>query len=1288
MDAPVNFQLIGLEALLLLYKKGVLSHSKDVEAQVEQAYTSLPKSWKKKLRDAMDELIKAGLVLKEIEDTEEYYGVTDAMKSDIRSILRYDPNRSEWDHAVLEQLLGLKPTRAELTTRARPEAEAEADDPGKKRRRGTPAKRGDKSASLVTPPATPADAAAPRVGKSKATVPRSRQKASRVEEEAEEAEEFFEEEAAAEEEAEYDEEAAADEDYEEESPAAKRARTDDAQFEEDIEDEMAEEEDELESPEPEAPKRSGWFGVIRNLMGSRPKEVAQPSAGESQDTQLSAPTAVDDAEEVDGEEPAEQAVVPAPKQSAGFLGGLFGRKTTETTETVQMTVDESSDSAAELERIKREAAEAAGRLDVIESLLEGMSASTKQQVTTITRRFETERLDAQHRIGDLENQLANSRVRVRELTVQLRDLEERERGAVDALGQLAAPREAPTDLENLLRRYEEESEKLGGVISRLSDADDQKQQDAVDKLRKDLQAARDKSKADLAKATKKFEDEKADLLRRIAELEKAAPATRAAKGAESQAPVASKQREQEQQKLVEEKQGLENRVAELEKRLSDSKARIGALNGELGAAKDKLKSEVRAIKDAAEKEKAELLGINTDLSTQVTAAAARILSMETDLLATRREKDGLQARVLSLLRELKEKEDAGQRSSADARKQAAEATDLKRQLAAKEAALQKLQDRIGGLEKELSAGASGRMGLESELAIVNKEKEALLTRLERLFATSTDHDERLERAQSELRERSMELVTLKRELSLRDGPTSALQTQIAGLQRDLDRTRLEKTRIESRAAELGAQVAQLQGELSAKAAELEDVNGVRRRDADRFKAELEEKNDALRALRKAAEQKDARIEALEAARLAAAERLRGLEEQAADVLAKSLTSETNAMVQIQDLSLQLEDARAALARAEDDKAEQASQIESANARDVELIKDQHKVALDGLEAALALRGRELEDLQGQLLAADAKAQEKEREADELTKLVRRRNQELKDLQESVRTSDDRTGGLLSELEKLKRDLAAKDDELKVLEGELAAKDAAALRVREELTRLSTLELANKELDQRARLLQKELDDATKALDAAARSASEEQAKLADQVKKLESRLDRTRKELNDAAGALAERDNRVAELQGQLQNLDAKWKDALKQQEPLRAEIDRHKKIAENVERQLTQSLSKLKKAQDAADAKQKELDEVTRTLVERSDEVTNLTAVRARLEQMLAQREDFYKRLERDAAVARQEDAAMAQALDAIQVTTRLTVTESTERTARQGASPSRRRRASPAVRVGESSS
>jgi len=167
----MDYEVLALEALLLLYKKGTFNPMSEIEGVFEQTYAPLPAGWKRQLKDNLNALEEAGLVEKTTEGRDDFFRVSTLMKTNLKNILKADPNKEEWDKEVLEQLLGRDSRPVGRRTRRGgsqvPESPAQTQDDddetvnGRKRRRtrgrATPALE-DAPATLDTPPPSSPDA--------------------------------------------------------------------------------------------------------------------------------------------------------------------------------------------------------------------------------------------------------------------------------------------------------------------------------------------------------------------------------------------------------------------------------------------------------------------------------------------------------------------------------------------------------------------------------------------------------------------------------------------------------------------------------------------------------------------------------------------------------------------------------------------------------------------------------------------------------------------------------------------------------------------------------------------------------------------------------------------------------------------------------------------------------------------------------------------------------------------------------------------------------------------------
>lgn len=490
---------------------------------------------------------------KATEGTEAYYAPSDSVKSDIRAILRTDPTKTQWDTEVLEQLLGKRPTRAVLTSRpvaaasstnlavgGTPEEEILSDTSTSKKRRRK--EKSPASAALVSPPPTPADASIAKPKGSRKTVPRTRQRAeAEVEGEAQNVAEEEEDQHRSSKRAKVDRSP-------ERAAAAVAEQAEEEQMEEVPEEELyeeepLEEEEKLETtPQEPTPGRghAGFFNMVRNFFSTPTKimptgtvqEVEIPAAldgneaeqAQAFDSQLSSAIALDDVgevfdsqEEPDGglEEDIEEPVVEeTPVKQGGLLSRFWGTGRSQQRETAVETIDETTDglTGTEIERIRAEASAASERLENLEELLDGIGTSAKVQMTKVTKRFEIEKAKDALCIAELEAELARARKHVVQLERNVAGLEKQNEQVNKRLGTVLAPSSAPSELEQLLKQYESKSASLEARIVQHSGSESVKLKEEVHKLRKDLEASREKAKADPVKLTEKFEQERNDLL--------------------------------------------------------------------------------------------------------------------------------------------------------------------------------------------------------------------------------------------------------------------------------------------------------------------------------------------------------------------------------------------------------------------------------------------------------------------------------------------------------------------------------------------------------------------------------------------------------------------------------------------------------------------------------------------------------------------------------------------------------------------------------------------------------
>lgn len=246
---------------------------------------------------------------------------------------------------------------------------------------------------------------------------------------------------------------------------------------------------------------------------------------------------------------------------------------------------------------------------------------------------------------------------------------------------------------------------------------------------------------------------------------------------------------------------------------------------------------------------------NAELSDQLTVAAARIMSLETDLLTVRRDKDLAQRRVNDLQREVQEHDDHLGAAKLETARAMSERENLQKLLATRDTASKRLEHRISQLEKDIAAAASSRLSAESELAIVAQEREALLARLESLSSLSAATDVRLENALHRLRERSKELAAVKQDVTAKDAKIDKLQGEKLTQEAKIESLKGERTNLENEVEKLTATVTKLSETTEGAMQELRDARTDFRVELDKMQDQIAAKSEALREGKRIIEEK-------------------------------------------------------------------------------------------------------------------------------------------------------------------------------------------------------------------------------------------------------------------------------------------------------------------------------------------------------------------------------------------------------------------------------------------------
>lgn len=156
---------------------------------------------------------------------------------------------------------------------------------------------------------------------------------------------------------------------------------------------------------------------------------------------------------------------------------------------------------------------------------------------------------------------------------------------------------------------------------------------------------------------------------------------------------------------------------------------------------------------------------NATLHESTVAANIKFASLEIDLRREQDENAGLRTNVASLLAVQTSKEAELDDARREISGKIVEVANLERQLRVLNGTVNVLEDRIKVLETERKNWAAAKLAAETETTVVRGERDALLARLERLFASGAEDEERMENLLQQLRHKTTELASLRRDLA-------------------------------------------------------------------------------------------------------------------------------------------------------------------------------------------------------------------------------------------------------------------------------------------------------------------------------------------------------------------------------------------------------------------------------------------------------------------------------------------------------------------------------------------
>ncbi len=502
---------------------------------------------------------------------------------------------------------------------------------------------------------------------------------------------------------------------------------------------------------------------------------------------------------------------------------------------------------------------------------------------------------------------------------------------------------------------------------------------------------------------------------------------------------------------------------------------------------------------------------------------------------------------------------------------------LRRELSALEA--EELPRAWAALEREIERKGRELVGLDSELARLERGRAHLQERLRRLAVT-----------EKELKEIELEQEEKQRRAKAQEGELDRLRLLLEGLeaQEEEQRARLEEMSDQLRLFDLLGPLGRGESpEL------LEQAIAEGRGRLEELRAELQDRRERL-----------ARVEA-ELGHLQ--KRVENLDSQAYELRSESAALQENEQVGEQEL----ERLAGSLAEVEAKAATQAAQLGVPTLVEAEAIRAAQEARVVQLER---LRGEE-EGLRAELVAARTKREELERQWSEKADLIQARKcptcgqpvseatfaEALAELKEEGRRLDGLIAELEAELERLGAELAALEEKKKALDR--LALQAVELRAKHE------------QLEEKRRALRK----------------------LVEQRKGLEERLCRAEAELKDHEAALAAKGEERKALSAELAGLLARLREAeehqthLERLERLAAELLKTRAKTEEAEgrkRTLLESLSGLRE----------DLNRLERRRLQLQAEVGE----RAQLEQEGARLAAAFGELERKRAKLQQEYAAL----------------------------------------------